>query len=205
MSGDINALPRPQPKRRTSSSASKRGWTRKLFGGDVLGALDPNRIAVAIAPEPVPTVVFGAETEAGIEVCRSLLKARHYALVALVVEDTPVTTELREKGVKVILVDMDNPATYERHLVGAKAVFLSTNVLTLHAILQHQPEPQRTEIARRADRTQITKAVNACAKAKVGHVIIRVNACGHEVYENVLGKHLELTGHAGKCKPESQQ
>ena len=60
--------------------------------------------------------------------------------------------------------------------------------MTLHAILHHQHEPKRTEIARAADRCQLSKAVKACSRAKVGHVIFRVNACGHEVIENVLGK-----------------
>lgn len=63
-----------------------------------------------------------------------------------------------------------------------------TTVLKLHAILQHQPEPARTQIARQADACQLSKALNACQEAKVGHVVFRVTACGQEVVEGVLGR-----------------
>lgn len=200
--GSLSALPSRPPTKRRSSSGTKKGWTHKLFGGDsLLGSSEPPR-AAPVVREPIPTVVFGADEEISVEVCRTLINSKNYTLVALVVNiDTPVTTELRSKGVKVIQVDMDNPATYERHLAGAKAVYLSTNVLTLHSILQHQPEPKRTEIARAADRNQITKALNACSRANVGHVVFRVNACGHEVIENVLGKgHVLIGGYKTKCE-----
>lgn len=196
-SGDFDAaskapVTKPPPKQRRASSTSKgkSGWRARLFDFDnVLGALDPSRIAEASAPEPVQTVVFGAETETGLVVCRALLAARHYALVALMVDtSTPATAELEGKGVRVVQVDMDNPASYQTELKGAQAVYLSSNVIALHSILQQQPEPQRTEIARRADRTQLSKAVHACARAKVGHLIFRVNACGHEIVENSIGQ-----------------
>lgn len=69
-------------------------------------------------------------------------------------------------------------------------------MLALHAILHQQPEPKRTEIARAADRCQLSKAVQACCRAKVGHVVFRTVACGHEVIENVLTSK-EAKGEAG--------
>ncbi|TXT13012.1 hypothetical protein VHUM_01413 [Vanrija humicola] len=153
----------------------------------MLGPLDPNRVAGMLTRDPIPTVVFGAETEAGHAVVRSLLSARCYGVVALVVDDTnDLCAGLRDDGVPVIQVDMDNPGSYSKHLKGAKAVYLSTNVIALHAILVHQQEPKRTEFARAADLCQLTKAVHACARAKVGHVIFRTNSCGHEVSLNTL-------------------
>lgn len=61
-------------------------------------------------------------------------------------------------------------------------------MLKLHRILQHQAEPARTQIARQADACQLSKALNACQEAKVGHVVFRVTACGQEVVEGVLGR-----------------
>jgi uncharacterized protein YbjT (DUF2867 family) len=183
-------VPKPSKPRQPSTS-KKTGWRAKLFDFDhVLGALDPSRIAEASAPEPVKTVVFGAETETGLVVCRALLRAQGYVLTALTVDelDSPAAAELKAAGARVVQVDMDNPASYQAELKGAAAVYLSSNVITLHSILQHQPEPARTEIARRADRCQLSKAAHACARAKVGHLVFRVNACGHEIVENSLGK-----------------
>ncbi|CAK9787086.1 NAD(P)-binding protein [Cutaneotrichosporon oleaginosum] len=185
------SVPKPSPKPRQASTSKKTGWRAKLFDFDqVLGALDPSRIAEASAPEPVKCVVFGAETETGLVVCRALLKAQGYILTALTVDelDSPAPAELRKAGARVVQVDMDNPASYQAELKGAAAVYLSSNVITLHSILQHQSEPARTEIARRADRCQLSKAAHACARAKVGHLVFRVNACGHEIIENSLGK-----------------
>jgi uncharacterized protein YbjT (DUF2867 family) len=94
----------------------------------MLGALDPNRLAAATAPEPVKAVVFGAETETGLSVCRSLIAARHYAITALTVDDSgPEADELREHGTRVVVVDMDSPASYVKELQGAGAVYLSSN------------------------------------------------------------------------------
>jgi saccharopine dehydrogenase-like NADP-dependent oxidoreductase len=94
----------------------------------MLGALDPNRIAAASCPEPTKTVVFGAETEAGVFVCRKLIAERHYAITALTVDDQCAEAqELRDHGIRVVSVDMDNPGSYAKELAGAKAVYLSSN------------------------------------------------------------------------------
>ncbi|GMK58951.1 hypothetical protein CspeluHIS016_0603930 [Cutaneotrichosporon spelunceum] len=184
------SVPRPS-KPRAASTSKKGGWRSRLFDFEqhVLGALDPSRIPEVTASEPVKAVVFGADTETGLVVCRALLATKEYILTALAVDelDNPAAAELKEAGVRVLQVDMDNPATYADELKGAAAVYLSSNVMTLHSILQHQPEPARTEIARRADRCQLSKAAHACARARVGHLVFRVNACGHEIVENSLG------------------
>lgn len=94
----------------------------------MLGALDPNRLAAASCPEPVKTVVFGADHEAGFAVCRSLIGAKHYAITALTLDaECAESLELKNEGVRVVQVDMDNPGTYARELAGAKAVYLSSN------------------------------------------------------------------------------
>ncbi|BEI83711.1 hypothetical protein CcaverHIS002_0403150 [Cutaneotrichosporon cavernicola] len=192
--GDLTAagiaVPKPS-KPRAASTSKKAGWRSRLFDFEhVLGALDPSRIAEPTPPEPVKAVVFGADTEAGLVVCRALLTAKGYILTALTVDepDSAAAEELKDAGARVLQVDMDNPASYHTELKGAAAVFLSSNVITLHSILQHQAEPARTEIARRADRCQLLKAAHACARARVGHLVFRVNACGHEIVENSLGK-----------------
>lgn len=208
----------------TPARRSSKRWHRLFDFDHVLGALDPARLASATAPDPIPIAVFGAETEEGIALCRQLLAARCWALVALMVDDDgPEAAELRAAGVTVVQVDMDDPTSYGKHLMNMRAVYLSTNgesfasrfrknlgsatigdpqfirsgrregttltaVLKLHAILQHQPEPQRTQIARQADACQLSKALNACQEAKVGLVVFRVTACGQEVVEGVLGR-----------------
>ncbi|KAL1412597.1 hypothetical protein Q8F55_000344 [Vanrija albida] len=180
------ASPPKSPKSKGMSFLTHKMGKLLDFDG-MLGPLDPNKMASMLARDPIPTVVFGAETEAGYAVVRALLNARCWAVVALVVDDTnDLCAKLRDEGVPVIQVDMDNPGSYAKHLKGAKAVYLSTNVIALHAILVHQPEPKRTEFARAADLCQLAKAVNACARAKVGHVVFRTNSCGHEVSLNTM-------------------
>lgn len=110
----------------------------------MLGALDPNRMAVASAPEPIKACIFGAETETGLAVCRALLHARNYTITALMVDDkTPATEELLAQGVKVVQVDMDSPVSYARYLAGSKAVYLSSNGewQEASAISLHRPSP----------------------------------------------------------------
>lgn len=122
-------------------------WARMgaLFDMDsMLGALDPNRMAVASAPEPIKACIFGAETETGLAVCRALLHARNYTITALMVDDkTPATEELLAQGVKVVQVDMDSPVSYARYLAGSKAVYLSSNGewQEASAISLHRPSP----------------------------------------------------------------
>lgn len=130
----VSASGTSPPKDKDGKDGTKKKhkpWERigALFSmDDMLGALDPNRVALASCPEPTKTVVFGAETETGLAVCRALLKARHYQITALMVDDTtPATAELREQGVKVVQVDMDSPVSYARYLAGSKAVYLSSN------------------------------------------------------------------------------
>ena len=108
-------------------SGSKR-WHRLFDFDHVLGALDPARLASATAPDPIPIAVFGAETEEGIVLCRQLLAARCWALVALMVDDSCAeANELRAANVPVIQVDMDDPTSYGKHLMNMRAVYLSTN------------------------------------------------------------------------------
>lgn len=137
LSGSPNSPPpaaRPPPAATTNGTntparrPSKR-WHRLFDFDHVLGALDPAaRLASATAPDPIPIVVFGAETEEGIAVCRSLLAARCWALVALMVDDDcKEAAELREAGVPVVQVDMDDPGTYRKYLSNKRGVYLSTN------------------------------------------------------------------------------
>lgn len=138
MNGSVGLARAPSPQNAaTSPPKSPKGkgmsfLTHKMgklldFDG-MLGPLDPNRVASMLTRDPTPTVVFGAETEAGYAVVRALLNARSWAVVALVVDDSnDLCAKLREDGVPVIQVDMDNPGSYAKHLKGAKAVYLSTN------------------------------------------------------------------------------
>jgi len=119
-----------QSKRDTSPSSPRkaRTWGRFFDFDNMLGALDPNRMAAASCPEPIKAVVFNAETETGAAVCRAMIAARHYVITALTVdEQCDAVRELKQHDVKVVAVDMDSPVSYSQELVGAKAVYLSSN------------------------------------------------------------------------------
>lgn len=135
LSGSPNSPPvasrSPVPATHGANTPARRPSRRwhKFFDFDhVLGALDPARLASATAPDPIPIAVFGAETEEGIALCRQLLAARCWALRALMVDDgCAEANELRQAGVPVFQVDMDDPSSYGRHLLNMRAVYLSTN------------------------------------------------------------------------------
>ncbi|WWC95702.1 hypothetical protein V866_002567 [Kwoniella sp. B9012] len=133
----------------------------------LLGPLNPNKMAAGTAPDPIKVVVFTATGDQGRSVCKELIGDGGFMVWGVTRNtDGKGAKELTQLGVKMVQGDLGEEQSYKQHLLGMDGAFINSDYNSIVPTVNGD-----TEAATKAEYEQVKALVDACKEAGVGHIV----------------------------------
>nr|XP_019003427.1 uncharacterized protein I203_03570 [Kwoniella mangroviensis CBS 8507]OCF66888.1 hypothetical protein I203_03570 [Kwoniella mangroviensis CBS 8507] len=134
----------------------------------LLGPLNPNKIAAGTAPDPIKVIVFTATGDQGRSVCKELIGDGGFIVwgVTRNTESKGAKAELTQLGVKMVRGDLGDVQSYKPHLLGMDGAFINSDYDSIVPTVNGD-----TKAATKAEYEQVKALVDACKEAGVAHIV----------------------------------
>nr|XP_018260144.1 uncharacterized protein I303_07061 [Kwoniella dejecticola CBS 10117]OBR82302.1 hypothetical protein I303_07061 [Kwoniella dejecticola CBS 10117] len=129
---------------------------------NLLGPLNPNKMAAKTSPDPLKVIVFTATGDQGRSVCKDLIADGGFVVWGV----TRNVDKLTDIGVKMVQGDLGDKGSYVAHLQGMDGAFINSDYNSI------VPTVNGDTKAATAKEYELVKAlVDACKEAGVGHIV----------------------------------
>ncbi|KAK6908582.1 hypothetical protein I203_102585 [Kwoniella mangroviensis CBS 8507] len=133
----------------------------------LLGPLNPNKIAAGTAPDPIKVIVFTATGDQGRSVCKELIGDGGFIVWGVTRNtESKGAKELTQLGVKMVRGDLGDVQSYKPHLLGMDGAFINSDYDSIVPTVNGD-----TKAATKAEYEQVKALVDACKEAGVAHIV----------------------------------